>query len=228
LKAFSIAWRALVSYYDEFFFLIGMSLLWWATGGIFVGAALVIGWILLTAGGPWWLAPLLAIPAGPASAAMANVARQIARELYANRTVYFEGLRGYWRQALAVSAIGMVLLSLLLLNVAFYASQHTTLMWAITFFWAYLSAFWILVQIYQYPVLVGMETPKIFGLLRISLAIVFANPIFSILLLAAAAVLTGICLLLAVTLFVAWPAVMILLGEHSVKFYVERATPKPS
>jgi uncharacterized membrane protein YesL len=228
LKAFSITWRALVSYYDEFFFLVGMSLLWWVTGGMFAGAALVAGWILASTGGPWWLAPLLAIPAGPASAAMANVARQVARDLSVNRTVYFGGLRSYWRRALAVSAIGMVILSLLLLNAAFYASQHTTLMWAITFFWAYLSAFWILVQVYQYPVLVGMENPKIFGVLRISLAIVFASPIFSILLLAAAAVLSVICLLLAVTLFVAWPAVMILLGEHSVKFYVDRATQKPS
>lgn len=228
LKAFSISWQALVSYYNELFSLIGMSLLWWATGGLFAGVALGAAWILITAGGPWWLAPLLAIPAGPASAAMANVARRVARDLHADRTVYLEGLRCHWRQALALSAISMAVLSLLLLNIVFYASRNSALLWALAFFWGYLSVFWVGVQLYLYPVLVGMEAPSVSGALRMAAAMALASPIYSLLLLAMAAVLTGISVVLAVTLFVAWPAVMILLGEHSVRLFVERATRKSS
>ncbi len=226
MKAFSITWRALVSYYNDLFFLCGMSLLWWITGGIFAAIAALAGWILLSTGGPWWLSPLLASPAGPAFAAMATVARRSARDLHADRTVYLGGLRDYWRQSLALGAIGMVVLALLLLNIAFYAAQGTTLFWAVTFFWGYLTAFWIGVLLYLYPVLVGMERPAVFGALRIALAMAFAKPIFSLVVLVLGAVITGICIALAVTLLVAWPAVMLLLGEQSVKFFVEEATRK--
>jgi uncharacterized membrane protein YesL len=226
LKAFTVASRALVSFYNDLFFLAGMSLLWWATGGVLAGAALGAGWILLRSGGPWWLAPLLAIPAGPASAALANVARRSARDLHSDRTVYVEGLRSYWRQALALSAISMTILALLLLNIAFYASRTAALLGALTFFWGYLSVFWIGVQIYLYPVLVGLDAPTVSGALRIAVAMTFSNLIFSMVLLILAVVLTGISVVLAITLFVAWPAVMLLLGEHSVRLFVEKATQK--
>jgi uncharacterized membrane protein YesL len=226
MKAFPVAWGALVSYYNDLFFLAGMSLLWWVTGGIFAGAAFGAGWILLRSNGPWWLAPLLAIPTGPASAALANAARRAARDLHVDRTFYLEGLRGYWRQALALSAISMAILSLLLLNVAFYSSRTVALLWILTFLWVYLSLFWIGVQLYLYPVLVGLEVPTLSGTLRMAAAMALANPLFSILLLVLAAVLTGISVVLAVTLFAAWPAVMILLGEHSVKLIVEQAAQK--
>jgi hypothetical protein len=226
LKAFSVAWQALVSYYNDLFFLAGASLLWWITGGVFAGAAAGAGWVMLRANGPWWLAPLLAIPAGPASAAIANVARRSARDLPVDHSFYLEGLRGYWRQALALSAISMALLSLLLLNVAFYSSLTSALPWGLTFLWAYLCMFWVGVQLYLYPVLVGLEVPSISGALRMAAAMALANPLFSIVLLILAAILTGIGVALAVTLFAAWPAVMILLGEHSVKRIVEQAAQK--
>jgi uncharacterized membrane protein YesL len=226
LKAFSVAWRALVSYYNDLFFLAGMSLLWWVTGGIFAGAAFGAGWILLRSNGPWWLAPVLAIPSGPASAALANAARRSARDLHADRTFYVEGLRSYWRQALALSAISTAILSLLLLNVAFYSSRTTTLLWVLTFVWIYLSVFWLGAQLYLYPILVGLEVPTLSGALRMAAAMALANPLFSVLLLLLATILTGISVGLAVTLFAAWPAVMILLGEHSVKLIVGQAAQK--
>jgi hypothetical protein len=223
LKALVITWRALASYYNDLFFLAGMSLLWWATGGFLAGAAAIVWWVLLRSAGPWWLAPLLAIPVGPASAALAHVARRSARDLHVDRTFYLEGLRLYWRRALALSAISMGILSLLLLNTAFYSARSTGLLWALTFLLGYLALFWITVQLFLYPVLVGLETPSIPGALRLAAAMTLTSPFFSLLLLLLAAVLTGVSIALAVTLFAAWPAVMILIGEHSVKRLVEQA-----
>jgi hypothetical protein len=59
-------------------------------------------------------------------------------------------------------------------------------------------------------------------------AVALANPFFSILLLILAAILSGISIALAITLFAAWPALMTLLGEHSVKLIVDQAAQKPS
>jgi hypothetical protein len=223
VKAFAVTWRALVGYTNDLFFLVGMSLLWWGCGGFFAAAAVAAGWILLRLNGTWWLAPLLAIPAGPASAALAHVARRTARDLHADHTVYLEGLRSYWKQALALSAIGMVVLSLLLLNVVFYASRTTALPWFLAILWVYLAAFWIGVQLYLYPVLAGLQIPTVWSALRMAAVMTLANPLFSILLLVLAAVLTVISAALIVPLLVAWPAVIILLGEQSVKLFVGQA-----
>ena len=94
--------------------------------------------------------------------------------------------------------------------------------------WVYLCLFWVGVQLYLYPVLVGMQAPSVSGALRMAAAMAFASPLFSILLLVIAAVLTGIGVALAVTLFAAWPAVIILLGEHAVKLVAEQAARKSS
>ena len=94
MKAFSVAWRALAGFYNELFLLIGLSLLWWATGGVFVGLALVLGYLAFSVDAPvWvWIAPIFAIPAGPASMALAAVARRCARDERCGPQRIFRGL----------------------------------------------------------------------------------------------------------------------------------------
>jgi hypothetical protein len=77
------------------------------------------------------------------------------------------------------------------------------------------------VVIYQAPVLVGLQEPKVLSTLRTAIAVAFANPLFSILIVILAVVLTGLSIALAILLVLAWPAVMALLGEHSLKLFVE-------
>jgi uncharacterized membrane protein YesL len=239
VRAFLVVGRAVVSFYNDLFLLIGMSLLWWITGGIFVGLAafMVVAGLQAATSlqnvpvadassfffrmAPLCLIPLFAIPAGPATAALANVARQSARDLRADSGFYWEGFRMYWKKALGVNAISMVVLSLLLLNLVFYLSRTKSLVQALAFLWAYLVIFWMGVVIYQAPVLVGLQEPKVVSTLRTAIAMAFANPLFSILIVILAVALTGLSVALAILLVLAWPAVMALLGEHSLKLFVE-------
>ena len=223
MRAFLVAIRAVVTFYNDLFLLVGMSVLWWLTGGIFVAAVVVLGWPMLEINGPWWLMPLLAIPAGPATAGLANVARRSARELHVNRSFFFDGLRTYWRQALALSAISMGGLSLLLLNLLFYLTRMSGLLQMVAILWLYLIILWMSMQVYLYPVLVGLEEPSVWAALRTSLVLVLANPLFSIILVLLAILLTGISIVLAILLLFAWPALVVLLGEHALKLLVERA-----
>ncbi len=225
MRAFLVTWRAIRSYYEDLFLLVGMSGLWWIVGGFFVGGAVVLGWPVLQVGGPWWLmplAPLLAIPAGPATAALANVVRRAAREQHVDRSYFWEGLRTYWRRALALSAISMTVLSLLLLNLLFYLAQPNALLRATVVLWLYLVVAWLSAQIYLYPVLIGLEQPTVLDALRISIMLVFANPFFSIVLVVLAIALTALSVGLAILLLLAWPALMLLMGEHASKLMVER------
>jgi uncharacterized membrane protein YesL len=221
MRAFLVAWRAIVSFYNEMFLLVGLSLLWWLTGGVFV-------WPLVAVNGPWWLAPVLAIPAGPATAALANVTRRAARDEHVDRSFFWEGFRLYWRQALALNAISMGILALLCLNLLFYLSRPEPFLMALSFLWAYLIIFWLSVQLYLFPVLIALKEPTVLGALRTATVMAFANPLFSIILLVLAVVLTALSVLLAILLPMAWPALMALLGEHALKLMMERITQKSS
>lgn len=223
MRAFIVVWRAIRSWLGELGFLIGASLLWFVTGGLMVIVAAVLAWPMATIGGPWWLAPLLAIPIGPATAALAVVARRCAGELRVDRSFFFAGLRRYWRPALGLSAIGMVVLTLILMNLIFYAARSSTLALAMLFLWAYVLLFWLGVQFYVWPILVRMERPGALAVIRTAALAAWANPLFSLLLLVIAAILTGASIMLPFLAFVVWPALMALMGEHSFRLFLERA-----
>jgi uncharacterized membrane protein YesL len=225
MRAFLVTWRSLISLYNELFLLIGMSLLWWLTGGFFLAIATLLALPMLTIGGPWWLAPIVAIPAGPATAALAHVTHRVARELRADRSFFFEGFREYWRRALGVSAILAVVTSVLTLNLLFYVSRPEPILQALSLLFVLLLIYWFSVQIYAFPILVGMKEPSVLGTIKMALMMAFANPLFSVLIIVIAALLTGLSIVLAVLVVLAWPAMMLLLGSHSLKLVVELASP---
>lgn len=223
MRAFVVFSRAIVSFYNEMFFLLGISLLWWVTGGVFVGLAGFVGWTLFATGGPWWLAPLVAIPAGPALAALAVVARRCVRDIRVDRSYYFDGLRAYWRQGLTLNAIGMVALALLCLNLIFYFNQQAVLLVAFSALWGYLTLLWLSVQLYVYPILSGMEKPTVRLALRNAALIAAANPLYSALLVILGAVVTAVSVVLVILLPLAWPALIALMGEHGARLVLIRA-----
>ncbi len=227
MKAFIVAWRALVCLYDSLFFLIGISLLWWVTGGVFVGLAALAGYVLAIAPGPWWIAPIVAIPAGPANVALAEVARRAARGKQVDRGDYLATLRSYWRPGLLLSALGMIALALLLLNIIFYRMQPGTVLRTIAIVWGYLLVVWLSVQVYVYPIYASLEQPSLGMALRMAALAVLANPLFSVLLLVVAGALTALCVALPILLPIAWPALMALLGEHALELFLQRAGAGP-
>jgi uncharacterized membrane protein YesL len=223
MRAFVVAWRTLVSIYNELFFMLGVSVLWWITGGIFVGLAALFAWPMLQIGGPVWLAPLVAIPAGPAMAGIANAGRRVARDLHVDRGFFWDGFRVYWKKALALNAISMGVLALLMLNLLFYLSQENAVVRILAFLFLYLIVFWLSVQFYIFPILVGMKEPSLFPAVRMAAAMAFGNPLFSLVLLVIAAALTFLSIVLAIMIIFAWPALMALLGEHSLILMLQRA-----
>jgi hypothetical protein len=225
VRAFGVAWRSIVSFYNELYLLVGISLLWWVTGGIFVALSGAAAWILIQAGGVWWFSPLIAIPAGPASAALAYLTRQVVRDLAADRAYYLEGLRRYWKLALGVSAASMGILSLLILNIQFYSAQPQIAFRLFTVFWLWLGIFWFGIQLFIYPVLVGLKEPGFLATVRTASFLAFASPLFTVILLAIAGALTALSVVFAILVLLAWPAMMALLGEQSLLLIMQRLNP---
>ena len=223
MRAFTSAWRAIVSFYSDLYFLIGACLLWWITGGIAVALAMIGGYLLLQGGGPFWVVPLVAIPAGPASAALAYATRRSARQRHVDRSIFFEGFRQYWRQALALSAISMGILALILLNILFYLNSTSSTIQLISIFFIYLFLVWGGVQTFLYPTLVGLKTPTIGAALRTSAVVTVSNPLFSTLLFVIAAAMTALSVVITILFLFAWPAYIALLGEHGLIMVMQRA-----
>lgn len=223
MRAFGVLAQAIRGLWHELYLFSGLSGLWWLLGGLTAGAAVVLGYLLLLAGGPWWLTPLLAIPAGPATAALAVVARRCSRNRAADRAVFLEGLRTYWRMALGVSAAGMIAIVSVLVNLIFYISRANVFLQGFGVFWLYIVLFLLAAQMYAYAILVGMEKPSVGGALRLALTAAFSNPFFSLVLALIAAALAVGCGILPILLVFAWPALMALLAEHSLRLFLERA-----
>lgn len=223
MRAFSIGWRALVSLYGDLFFLIGMTLLWWITGGIFMAAAAGIALSMFVAGGPWWLAPLIAIPAGPATVGLATVGRRVVRGKPVDRFDYLDALKRDWKRGLALSAIGMVALALLLLNATFYLFQTNTVLRLFSFVWIYLGVFWLSIQLFVYPFFVALEKPGVLPCYKMAALAAFANPVYATLLLLVTLLLTAVCIALPVLALLVWPALIALLGEHGLRLLLIRA-----
>jgi uncharacterized membrane protein YesL len=223
VRAFLVTWKSFLSFYNEMFLFIGLSLTWWVTGGVFVVIIALAAYVALTGGGLFTLAlaPLAGILMGPAQAGMATAARRASRDLHVDRSFYWEGFRTHWKQALAVNGISMVILSLLLLNMIFYAYQPGMIAFLAIVF-AYLSLFWLSVQLYIFPVLIGLKEPTVWATLKTATILAFGNPLFSIILLLVAVALTVLSIVIPLLLLMAWPAVMLLLGDHSLTLFMER------
>lgn len=223
MRAFVVVGRAILSFYNDMFVFTAMSLLWWVTGGVFVAAAALAGLVFFVSGGPWWIAPVIAIPAGPSSMALASTVRQTRRGRAADRRDYLQALKQNWRSGLALNALGMIVLSLLLLNLIFYAFQSNTALRLFSVLWIYLVLFWSSMQFYVFPFYLAAAKPSVGHSLRMSALAALANPLFSVLLLTVALALTAISVVLAILMVIAWPALMALLGEHSLRLLLERA-----
>ncbi len=228
MRAFVVTWRSLVSMYNELFLLVGINLLWWVLGGFFIGAAAILGYPLLYMGGPWWLAPLIAIPAGPACAALANVTHRAARDVRVDRSFFFDALRQYWKMALGVSAILNIVMAILILNVLFYLSRPEPLIQGLSLLFLLLLIYWLSIQVYVFPILVGMKEPSVLGALKMATMMAFANPFFSVLIVAIAGALTALSVVLALPLLIAWPSIAMMIGSHALKLVVEKAGVAPA
>jgi len=173
--------------------------------------------------GPWWVAPLIAIPAGPACAALSHTARRVSRGLTVDRAHFMAAFRRYWRPALAANAAGLGILSLLLLNLVFYFGRTDPFLQAFSVLWLFLTVFWVGVLVYLFPVLVGQEQPRPGAALRTAALLALGNPLFTALLVAIGVLFTAASGAVFLLLIFVWPALLALMGEHALRLFMVRA-----
>lgn len=226
VDALRLSWRSLKDFFDEFGFLVLLNLLW----VLCVLLVIVPIWSLRSAS-LLILVPVslvLALPLPIVSGGLCFVANQVTRGVAVNWATWGAGVRRYWKKSLLVALINGAVLLLIGTNLRFYG---VVLQGAWTNFalsvWLVVGLYWLLAQIYWFPMILELESERVLLALRNALMMVVITPGFSLSMGMILVVLSAVSILLTVpALFVLAPLVM-LISNHATRSRLARIQKKP-
>jgi hypothetical protein len=220
IDALRVAWQSLKDLWEELVLLIMLNIAWSlvtlaaaAPILLLLGSDLVLGLALSTV--LFWL---LSIVTG----ALCFVANQVTRGYAVGWGTFANGLKHYWLKSLVVAIINLVMLALITFNVLFYALQ---VQGAWTYFavsiWGAIGIYWLLVQVYWFPMLLEMKSEKILASLRNALALPFITPGFSTTILLILILLVVLSTFLMVPLVLFTTVYLLLIMNHATRNRLE-------
>jgi hypothetical protein len=202
--------------WDEFVLLILLNILWSLT----VALPIVPLFVLRSVDLIWMIAAslLLALPLPIVSGALCFVTNQIARGKTAGWRTLLIGIRRYWAKSLVVALINLVALVLLAANMQFYAAILQGPWRSIALgVWVVLGAYWLLIQVFWFPMILELESEKVFVALRSALAMAIITPGFSLTLALVLIVLGALCIALWVPAVLAMASLFMLIANHATR-----------
>jgi hypothetical protein len=225
IDALLSAWHSLKDIWEDFVLLVVLNVLWslafvlmlmpiflLATTQFILG--LILSFLL------FWLLPIV-------SAGLSYVANQIARGVAANFQTFVTGVKRYWAKSLIVALINLVVLILIATNLQFYGY---VLEGAWTNFalaaWLVVAIYWLIVQIYWFPMILELESEKVFVALRNALALVIISPAFSITTGLIMLVLLALCVVLVVPAALLMASLLLLISNRATRSRLEMVRKK--
>jgi uncharacterized membrane protein YesL len=177
-EAFEVIWMSLRDLWEELYYLVIANILWFFLGlglpllllEVEHDAARVAMGILI----------LLALP--PATAAMFHVTNRVARATTFHISDFFVAYKLYWWRSW-LWALGNALVAYMIhVDLQFYPQLIQNVVGiAIAMFFLFLFAFWLLMQIYFWPMLIQQEKPNILQAWRNAAILVLAKPLYALL-----------------------------------------------
>ncbi len=195
-------------------------------------AALNVGWVILSIlplGVLWYLggalpflalglAAILLLPLAAYSGAWCYVANQAVRGKAVGWATFWFGLRTYWAKGILVFLLGVVGLIAVLVNLYFYGQvvqgAWTPLVQAI---WLLLGLYWLLVQVFWFPMILELESERVLHGLRSALLMGLVTPGFSLSLGMVIVLAVAVSLLLTVPAVVLLISFLMLLANHATR-----------
>jgi hypothetical protein len=214
--AFRITWQSLKDLWDEFVLLIMLNVVWslsillmiiplvlWAGSNPI--PALALSFVL------FWPLPII-------SGALCFVTNQIARGKAVGWGMFATGLKRYWAKSLGVAAINLVVIGLIASNIQFYGFilQGTWTNFAVSI-WLVIGLYWLVTQVYWFPMILELESEKVLEALRNALALVIISPAFSVATAIILAVLMVLCIVLTVPLPLFMTVLLLLISNHATR-----------
>jgi hypothetical protein len=226
VDALSITWRSLRDLWDEFVFLIALNMIW-----VLAAFLPTLPWIFLQALDLIWvllLTLVLLLPLPVVSAGISWVTNQITHGRSVGWGTFADGVRRYWDKGLIVALVNLVALGLIATNIQFYGGVlHGGWTNFAVSAWLVVLVYWLLAQVFWFPMLLEMENEKLFRALRFALALVIVTPGFTLTLgvLLVVVVVLSVVLTVPAVLFLA--ALLLLIANHATRSRLARVRRKP-
>ncbi len=226
VDALQVVKFSLKDLWDEFVLLALLNLLWSLTVILPLAPFLVlqsVDLILVLA-----LSLLLFLPLPIVSGALFFVTNQITRGKAVGWGTFRTGLRRYWRKSLIVALINLVVLILIATNIRFYGLilQGAWTNFAVSV-WLVVGIYWLLVQVFWFPLILELESEKVLIALRNALATAIITPGFSLTLIVVMAVLGVLCIILTVPAVLFMTSLFLLIANHATRSRLAFVHKKP-
>ena len=189
IAALSVLRESLVGLYDESFLLLRANLLALLLNLPVLGLAalaLTPWWPAGTAGEPFgatfglFVLTLLLLLPTPGQLGISGLASVISANEAPPLGLFWQTLRRFWRQGLALTSIGWVVLGLLAGNAIFYFTVVDAPWNLLSILWAYATLLWLGMQVYLLPLLLYVQEPRRPGLYRRAASLALAQPFFTL------------------------------------------------
>jgi hypothetical protein len=226
IDALRVARYGLKDLWEEFVWLVVLNLLWSLTMALPLVPLLVLE--NLSLGWGVGVTLLLALPLPIVTGALCFVTNQVSRGKIAGWGMFVVGLRRYWAKSLTVALINLVILVLIGANLQFYGVvlQGTWTNFALSA-WLVVALYWLLTQIFWFPMILELENEKVLLALRNALAMVLITPGFSATLGALMLVLAGLCIVLSIPLVIMMASLLLLIANHATRSRLAFVQKKP-
>jgi uncharacterized membrane protein YesL len=180
------------------------------------------------------LSLFLVIPFPPALAGLCLVARRATEGKFVRVRDWWEGVTRYFWRAWAVGLINLAFLGLTIYNIGFYGpagrfpiSQPAWLSPALQGALAAMLAFWLVWQLYVFPLMVEEERPRILRLMGRALLLLVGHPVYSVTLFVVIVLLVVVSTVAFGVGFFVTPGAVALLGVVATRHLLGREDPEP-
>jgi uncharacterized membrane protein YesL len=207
-------WYAIKSLYEELYLLIVLNLIWSVFTFLILAPFLVL-WLFVPI--PAAAIVLAFLLPTPPAAGMYYVAHMIVHEKgMPSVSMWWEGLRTYWRQSLILFAVGLVGTGLIWFNVAFYASLSGPIFPALTIFSLYVLIVWLTMQVYTLPLLMEQTDKRLRLVYKNTFLTTFGNLGFNLVFVVLLALTIGLSVLLTIPTFLLTMGFVALYASHGL------------
>lgn len=212
----AVAWLSAKSLWEDFVLFAMLNIGWVALAALPLGLLLVLG-----SAQPWLalgLAVVLLLPLAVYSGAFCYVANQAVRGKAVGWATFWTGVRSYWAKSMIVFLLGVVVLALMGTNLQFYG-QVLQGAWTnvVLSIWLLLGLYWLLVQVFWFPMILELESEKVLHGLRSALLMVLVTPFFSLSLAFVIVLSVAVSAVLTVPAVVLLISFLMLLANHATR-----------
>jgi len=170
------------------------------------------------------LALLLCLPivtAPPALAGLHNLAFYVVTEKRVEFRLFWEGFKEFALDSWKLTAINALVFGILGVDVWFYLSNVQGVWRVLGFVGVWMLAIWAVAQLYALPLLVRQEERKLLPLIKNTVLLTLAFPVFSVTVALSLLLLLALSLLLPILFVLVGPVFAAVTGAHALRWGIE-------